>query len=41
MKNYLTDNKATVLPLSIAGAIMSLIMTAAVFFSEVSPSAIF
>ncbi len=41
MKNYMAANKATIFPLGIAGAVMSLIMTTALFFSEVSPSAIF
>ncbi len=41
MKNYMAARKATIFPLGIAGAVMSLIMTAALLFSEISPSAIF
>lgn len=41
MKNFITANKATIFPIGISGAVMSVIMTAALFFNEVSPSTIF
>lgn len=40
MRSYVIKNKAVILPLGIASAVMSLIMTAAVLFNEVSPSII-
>ncbi len=41
MKNYITQNKATLLSLGFAGSFFSLVAAAALIFSEISPAAIF
>ncbi len=41
MKEYISQNKATVFSLGFAGAFMSIITATAIIFSEVSPTVIF
>ncbi len=41
MRSYVKRNRETIFPLGIASAVMSIIIAAAVMFSEISPSAIF